>query len=162
MLKVSSRLREGIERMQKAVTGIPDRVPIYAQMSEHSAKLAGESTLKFFSDAETFLRCELAADEYYGLDAPTIHYDCYNIEVESLGAKFIWKEGVFPDVDPSRPLLGSVDDLKSLRPPKMGKDGRMPYVLEINKRLVDLGLSPKIRFCCAFSLAAKLLGTENL
>ncbi len=70
---------EGAARIRKASQGIADRVPVYAQMSHHSARLAGESTIDFFTDAETFLRCELAADVFYKIDAPTIHYDVYNI-----------------------------------------------------------------------------------
>jgi len=161
MLKISPRLREGMERMTKAAGGMPDRVPVYAQMSHHSAKLAGESTFKFFTNAETFLKCQLHADELYHLDSPTIHYDCYNIEAEALGAKLVWATNQFPEVDPASPLMASVDDVEALKPLKMGKGGRMPYVLEINKLLVDLGVPPKIRFCGPFSLAAKLVGFEN-
>jgi uroporphyrinogen-III decarboxylase len=162
MLRVSERLQEGIARMKKASTGIPDRVPVYAQMSHHSARLAGESTYRFFTNAYTFLNCELAADEFYGLDAPTIHYDFYNIEAEAMGAIIIYSVDDYPTIDPRRPLLPSVSDFRKLKSVRMGKDGRMPYVLEINKRLVDVGLSPKVRFCGIFTLAAKLLGYENL
>jgi uroporphyrinogen-III decarboxylase len=38
----------------------------------------------------------------------------------------------------------------------------MPFVLEINKRLVDLGLAPKVRFCGIFTMSARLLGYEKL
>ena len=116
MLKISPRLREGMERMTKAAGGMPDRVPVYAQMSHHSAKLAGESTFKFFTNAETFLKCQLHADELYHLDSPTIHYDCYNIEAEALGAKMIWAKDEWPEVDPMHPLLESLDDFKKLKP----------------------------------------------
>lgn len=161
-MEISLRMREGLERIKKAATGIPDRVPVYAQMSDHSAKLAGESIVGFYTDAKTFLACELAADEFYGFDAPTIHYDCYNIEAEALGAKMIWKENTCPQIDQNNLLLQSVDEFESLGTIRIGKDGRMPYVIEINSRLKDLGISPKIRFCGVFSLAAQLVGLENL
>ena len=153
---------QGLERIKKTMAGIPDRVAVCAQMSHHSAKLAGESTIQFYTDAETFLSCELFADEFYGLDAPTTHYDCYNIEAEAMGAKLTWKDNACPETDPTVPLLSSVGDFENLKAVRIGKDGRMPYVIDINKRLMDSGLSPKIRFCGVFSLAAKLLGLENL
>jgi uroporphyrinogen-III decarboxylase len=162
MLEISARMQEGMVRMKEGAAGIADRVPVYAQISHHSARLAGRSTLQFFSDAKTFLECELRADELYGIDAPTIHYDAYNIESEALGAKLLWEEKQIPSVDTQCPLLRSVDGWKGLRPIKMGRAGRMPYVLEINRRLLDLGLSPKLRFSGLFTLAANLLGLANL
>ena len=162
MPEVSPNMHEGLLRIKEGTAGVADRVPVYAQMSHHSARLAGRSTLQFFADAKTFLECQLAADEFYRIDAPTIHYDTYNIESEALGAKLMWREKEIPSVDTQSPLLGSVDAWRSLRPIKMGWAGRMPYVLEINRRLLDLGLSPKIRFTGLFTLAANLLGLANL
>jgi uroporphyrinogen-III decarboxylase len=118
--------------------------------------------MEFFRDAETFLRCELAADELYQIDAPTIHYDLYNIEAEALGAPLVWREGQIPAFDPRSPLLGSPGDFTSLQSIRIGRSGRMPYVLEINSRLQDLGLEPKIRFTGLFTLAANLMGLQNL
>ena len=162
MLKVTERMKQGMERMRRATTGKPDRVPVYAQLSHHSARLADMSTRSFFTDAETFLRCELEADEFYELDSPTLHYDCYNIEAEALGSRMIWKENEFPEVDPGVPLLSSVENFGKMKPLRPGIDGRMPYVVDINRMTVDLGLPPKIRFCGVFTLASKLLGFENL
>jgi len=151
-----------MRRIKEGTAGVADRVPVYAQVSHHSARLAGQSTLRFFTDAKTFLECELAADQFYGIDAPTIHYDVYNIESEALGAKLIWNERQVPSVDTRNSLLRSVDEWRSLRSIRIGSAGRMPFVLEINRRLMDLGLSPKIRFTGVFTLAANLLGLENL
>ena len=153
---------EGVARMRKGSQGLADRVPVYAQMSHHSARLAGESSIDFFTDAETFLRCELAADVFYEIDAPTIHYDVYNIESEAMGARLIWNEKQIPAIDSHNPLLTSVDAFKSLRPIKMDTAGRMPYVLEINSRLMDMGLAPKVRFTGLFTFAANLLGLQEL
>ncbi len=62
-----------MRRIKEGAAGLADRVPVYAQMSHHSARLAGKSTREFFTDAETFLECQLAADQIYGIDAPTTH-----------------------------------------------------------------------------------------
>jgi uroporphyrinogen-III decarboxylase len=131
-------------------------------MAHHSAGLAGETTYDFFTNAEVFLRSELFADEFYGFDAPTISYDCYNIEAEAMGAKLLFNEDEVPEVNPQRPLLRSVSNYTKLKVPKPGKSGRMPYVLEINDRLIDIGLAPKIRFCGIFTLVCKIMGYENL
>jgi uroporphyrinogen-III decarboxylase len=155
-------LREGLRRMQSARSGKPDRVPVYAQISHHSARLRDESTYRFFTDARTFLDCELYADEFYGIDAPTIHYDCYNIEVEAMGVELVFAENEYPAVDPLHPLLRRARHHTEIGGVHMGRSGRMPYVLEINRRLMDLGLAPKIRFCGIFTMAAKLLGYERL
>ena len=162
MLEISPSMHEGMLRIKEGTAGVADRVPVYAQISHHSARLAGVSTLQFFTDAQAFLECQLAADQIYGVDAPTIHYDVYNIEAEALGAKLIWKEKEIPSVDTREAFLRSVDGWRTLHPIKIGSAGRMPFVLEINRRLVGLGLSPKIRFTGLFTLAANLLGLTNL
>ncbi len=162
MLQLSPRLRDGMARMKLAATGKADCIPVYAQMSHHSAKLAGESTRRFFTDAQTFVRCQLHADDFYQLDSPTIHYDCYNIEAEAMGAPLLWEPDQCPEVDPARPLLSSAGACKSLARIRMGEAGRMPFVLEMNRILADLGVPPKPRFCGVFTLAAKLMGFERL
>ena len=74
----------------------------------------------------------------------------------------MWKENEFPEVDPEHPLLLGSDDYGKLKSIRLGKDGRMPYVIDINRMTMDLDLPPKIRFCGVFTLTAKLLGFESL
>jgi len=38
----------------------------------------------------------------------------------------------------------------------------MPFVMEVYKRMVDMGLNPALRFCAPFSLAANIRGVSNL
>ena len=156
------RLREGAARTKQGAQRVADRVPVYAQISHHSARLLGESSIDFFRDAETFLRCEFAADALCEIDGPTLHYDVYNIESEALGARLVWHEKQIPAVDPQNPILSSPDGYGTLRPIRMGETGRMPYVLEMNSRLMDLGLAPKVRFTGLFTFAANLLGLQQL
>ena len=54
---ISPSLQEGMLRIKEGTAGVADRVPVYAQVSHHSARLAGKSTLQFFTDAEMFLEC---------------------------------------------------------------------------------------------------------
>jgi len=155
-------MSERMLRLRKAAVGKADCVPVTAQISHHAARLASETTEQFYTDAETFLACELHAAELYELDSIPTHYDLYNIEAEALGASLIWKQNETPEADPSHPLLRSVDGWRKLRGLRIGEAGRMPFVLEINRRLIDMGLAAKVRFCGPVTLAAKLLGLEKL
>ena len=151
-----------MERLAAAAVGKADCVPVTAQVRHHAARLAGKSTQDFYTDAATFLDCQIHATELYQLDSLTTHYDFYNIEAEALGQTFVWNENAAPEADPTRRLLQSAADWRKLKPVKMGQAGRMGYVLEINQRLIDLGLSPKIRFCGPVTLASKLMGLDEL
>ncbi len=64
-------------------------------------------------------------------------FDFYNIELEALGQKLIWRDRSEPDVDTSEPLIKSEEDFGRLRPPRPGVDGRMPFVLESYRRYAD-------------------------
>ena len=149
-------------RLKQAATGRADCVPVTAQISHHAARLAGAATRAFYTDAETFLACQFCAIEQYQLDSLTTHYDFYNIEAEALGAPMVWPPDEAPEADPANRLLASVDDWRKLKPIRTGQAGRMPFVLEINRRLVDMGLAAKVRFCGPVTLAAKLLGLDDL
>ena len=62
-----------------------DRIVIGAQSNDHSAQLAGISSKRFFTDADTFARVQLLVSEYYRVDAPINFWDVYNVEAEALG-----------------------------------------------------------------------------
>ncbi len=155
-------MRERMARLKQGIAGKADCVPACAQISHHAARLAAETTRDFYTDAEVFLACQLHAAELYELDSVPTHYDLYNIEAEALGAPMVWHEDQAPEADPARRLLQSVGDWRKLKAVSLGQAGRMPFVLEINHRLMDAGLAPKVRFCGPFTLAAKLLGLEKL
>ncbi|MHC4563170.1 MAG: uroporphyrinogen decarboxylase family protein [Planctomycetota bacterium] len=160
-LTVSPAMRDRMARLKRGLAGKADCVPVHAQISHHAARLLGQSTRAFYTDAETFVRCQLHAGDFYQIDSVPTHYDLYNIEAEALGAPMVWQNGLAPEVDPERRLLASVEDWRKLKPVRIGQAGRMPFVLEINRRLADLGLSAKVRFCGPVTLAAKLLGVNE-
>jgi len=54
-----------------------DRIVIGAQSNDHSAHLAGVSSKRFFTDADTFARVQLLVTEYYQIDAPINFWDVY-------------------------------------------------------------------------------------
>jgi len=161
-MELSSRMREGLVQVEKAGRGEADYVPVSAQLASHTIHLTKVNAREFLTNPELFVRLHLLASEYYELDTPSMYYDLYNIEAEALGQKLIWPEGEFPEIEAKRQLVQSPADLDRLRPPDPAKDGRMPVVREIYKRLTGLGYSPAIRFCAPFSLAANVRGLTGL
>ena len=63
------------------------KIIIGAQSNDHSAHLAGVSTKRFFTDADTFAHVQLLVTEYYRLDVLSNFWDVYNVEAEALGQK---------------------------------------------------------------------------
>lgn len=155
-------LPETRERIDRNLRGEVDAVPVMAQINEHVASLYGGDMRAYYTDAASFVEMNLAVFEYYGFDLPGFFYDIYNIEAEALGQAMNWEAGRMPDIDRGSPLVREHSDLDRLRPPDFRKSGRMPYVLELSRRYVDLGLPLRLRFCSPFSLAANLRGIENL
>jgi uroporphyrinogen-III decarboxylase len=161
-LTLTSAMRDRIARLKAGVAGCADCIPITAQLRHHAATLAGVSAREFYTNAETFLATQFAAWERYELDDLSTHFDLYNIEAEALGAPMTWCDDAAPEADPARRLLTSIDDWTTLRAPVIGRAGRMPYALEINDRLMELGLPAKVRFCGPVTIAAKLMGLDEL
>lgn len=159
---ISERMRNGLRQLELAFQGDSDYVPVTAQLGAHTIRLTGVDEQLFWSDASVFLNSHLLASEYYELDGPSTYYDLYNIEAEALGQKLIWLPGEFPEIDRNDQLIKEPADLDRLRPPDPYKDGRMPFVMEVYKRMVDISLNPALRFCAPFSLAANVRGISNL
>ena len=159
---ITERMREGAALLQQAMIGRADRVPVVAQIGAHTTRLTGRSIREFMSDPDLFIRTHLQVSEYYNLDAPSFFYDLYNIEAEALGQSLVWLEGEFPEIKAGDMLIKEPADLDRLRPPRPEKDGRMPFIIEIYKRMTDLGLPVQLRFCAPFSLAGNVRGLSNL
>ena len=139
------------------------RVPVGAQSHDHSAQLAGIPFKKFFTDAATFARVQVLVSEYYGVDSVINFWDVYNVEAEALGQAVEYDPGGIPDVDRTRPLIASPSDLDRIRPPDPRNSGRMPWVMEINRILLDLtGKIERTYFTAPFSLAVNIRGYENI
>jgi hypothetical protein len=94
--------QEGIRRFQTALDGIPDRVPVYAQLHEFAMKEIGAGAKEFYTNAELLVTGTLEIHEKYGIDVPMIDYDVYNIEAEAIGQAMKYSETDMPDVDRSR------------------------------------------------------------
>jgi uroporphyrinogen-III decarboxylase len=155
--------QEGANRLDDAMKGIPDRIPVYAQMHEFTMHELGIPAKMFYTTPEILTPATLEIAERYGIDVGFVDYDVYNIEAEALGQKVVFFENHIPDVDRSTPLITGPDDLDKIRTPDFDAAGRFAKVIEMHSIYVELtGLPPVLQFCAPFSLAANIRGVENL
>lgn len=156
-------VKEGFKRLEMALTGIPDRVPVFAQVHELAMKESGLDAGEFFSSAQALVSSILSTVHKYDLDVPFLDYDIYNIEVEAIGQKIIYSRHHPPDVDRTDPLIKSWNDLKKIKKPDFTSDGRFPMVVEMNTLYREsIDQDPTLNFCAPFSMAANVRGMENL
>ena len=163
--KYFSSFQKGVRRYQNALDGIPDRVPVCAQLHELAMKESGAGAREFYTHAELLVTATLEAHEKYGIDVPIIDYDVYNIEAEAIGQEMKFSETDMPDVDRTRPLIRDRDDLKKIRTPDFDSQGRFVQVIEMNhifRKLIGGAIEPTLNFCAPFSLAANIRGLEPL
>jgi len=143
--------------------GVPDRVPVYAQMHEFVMKELGVDGKSFYTTPEILVSGTLEICERYGIDVGFLDYDVYNIEAEAIGQRIIYSDKGMPDVDRACPLIRDRDDLKKIKTPDFNSDGRLPAVIEMYstyKRLT--GMDAAMEFSAPFSLAANIRGIEQL
>jgi len=160
-----SSFQIGARRYNAAMNGIPDRIPVCAQMHEFAMKEVGATAEEFYTNARMLVNGTLETHEKYGIDVPVLDYDVYNIEAEAIGQKMKYSQTVMPDVDRSRPMVRDRDDLKKIRTPDFEKQGRFTHVIQMNKlfrKLIGGDTEITLRFCAPFSLAANIRGFEQL
>ena len=147
------------------MAGVPDRVPLLAQLHEFAMKETHAAAREFYSSPELLTVATLKTHAKYGIDVPVLDYDVYNIEAEAIGQAIKYSDTDMPDVDRSRPLIRDRDDLNKVQTPDFESDGRFRQVIEMNKlfrSLIGPGADTTIRFCAPFSLAANIRGIEQL
>lgn len=158
-----SFFQKGAKRLERAMKGVPDRVPVYAQMHEFVMKELGVNGKEFYTTPEILVSGTLEICEKYRIDVAFLDYDVYNIEAEALGQRIIYSDSGMPDVDRSRPLIRDRDDLKKIKTPDFDSDGRLPTVVEIYSIYKKLtGIDAAMEFSAPFSLAANIRGIEQL
>ena len=159
-----SSFQDGVKRFETAMQGIPDRVPVVTQMHEFAMEELGIAAEKFYTTPEILTAGTLEIQNKYGIDVPVLDYDVYNIEAEALGQEVKYSDTDMPDVDRTKPLIRSREDLKKIRTPDFDSDGRFPQVVEMNRIFRKLigGAEITVRFCAPFSLAANIRGLEAL
>jgi len=153
---------DGYERLIAGIYGRPDRVPIVLQPYTYAMAMHGLSARRFFTEPVPFINASRNMAAYFGADSWSPVFDFYNIELDALGQKLIWRENSEPDVDTRSPLVATEGDFRRLKPPAPGKSGRMPYVLESYRRYMDLmGIPPMAYACSPFTMAVLIRGYVN-
>jgi uroporphyrinogen-III decarboxylase len=156
-------VKEGFNRLEMALKGIPDRVPVFAQVHELAMKESGLDAREFFSSPQGLVSAILSTVQKCNLDVPFLDYDVYNIEIEAIGQKIIYSRHYPPDVDRTDPLIKCWNDLKKIQKPDFTSDGRFPMVVEMNTLFREsIGRDPTLNFCAPFSMAASIRGIETL
>ena len=157
------RFQDGAQRLNEALWGIPDRIPVFAQIHEFAMHELGIPAKTFYTTPELLTPGTLEITERYGIDVGFVDYDVYNIEAEGLGQKVVYFEKHVPDVDRMDPLITGPEDLGKILTPDFESAGRFPKIIEIQELYAKLtGLPPSLQFCAPFSLAANLRGVQNL
>jgi len=147
------------------MNGIPDRVPICAQLHEFAMKEVGATAKEFYTNARLLVTGTLEIQQKYGIDVPVLDYDVYNIEAEAIGQKMKYSQTDMPDVDRTQPLIRDRDDLQKICTPDFDNQGRFAHVIEMNKlfrKLIGGDTQISLQFCAPFSLAANIRGFEQL
>jgi len=158
-----SGFKAGLQRLAAAMNGVPDRVPICAQMHEFAMRELRADARDFYTSTRFLPAGYLSVLAAYGIDVPGVEYDVYNIEAEAIGQRIVYSDRHMPDVDRSAPLICSARDLFKIRTPDFNSDGRLRTVVEMYAVYRDLlGEEPVLNFCAPFSLAANIRGTERL
>lgn len=162
--KIYSFLQEGAQRQDAANRGIPDRVPVIAQMPEFARKELSLGPREFYSNPELIAAGTLEIAERFDIDSPYLDFDVYNIEPEGLGMEVFWSDESLPDLNYSQPLIISENDLGKIKTPDFDSVGRFSHVLEMYRQYEKLtgGVLPPFRCSAPFTLAANLRGCTNL
>ncbi len=152
---------EGFARLRQAVSGVPDRVPVTAQLHELAMGWTGVPSTRFFSDASALVDAIFRTAEDFGFDVPNLSYDVYNTEMEAMGHPLEHLPRSTPVLDP-RVVLLPEKRLDRLRRPEAGRDGRMPFVLEVLRLYRErCGVTAGLQFCAPFTMAVQVRGYEQ-
>lgn len=155
--------REGAARYRMAMAGVPDRIPVFAQLHEFAMAQLGVPAQEFYTRPDLLVPGILEVQKRYGIDVPSVGFDVYNIEAEALGQKVVFPERSVPDIDRRQPLIREPSDLERIRTPDFERDGRFQFVCKVQSLFRELtGLEPTLNFCAPFTLAANLRGIERL
>ena len=153
-----------VDRFTKVVMFMePDRLPVFMQIHDHSARVAGVTVKDICTDAKKMLYAQLYAAVKYKFDTPMVFADAYNYEAEALGAKMLFPEDSFPVI--LEPLIKEPSDLDKLDIPDFNKAGRGPYIIESTKLYLEKLGEYALPFSVAsapWSMAVQIRGFNNL
>lgn len=153
------------QRIEALLSGRPvDRTPFCPAVYEHKAALIGVSPSELSRDADLFERAVVREAEIYEPDILTVGCDVYNVEAEAVGCKVSYPDSNDIPAVTGR-VIGPGGDISRLRIPDPLKDGRMPLLLEVGRRIqARFGHERVVRgaLSAPFSIASELVGPTEL
>jgi uroporphyrinogen decarboxylase len=130
---------------------------------EHAAFLIDKTPWEASRDPELIFQGHRAAFEQYRHTPVVVGIDIYNLEAEAYGATIEPPRGTgIPAIE--RPILSSAAELKSLAPLDAERDGRIPMMIDVARRLAAAMPDADVRIPVSgpFSIASNLVGFETL
>ncbi len=127
------REMSSMERVLAVCRGeMPDRVPFVLTSREFGIKCHGMKFSQAYRDPDAYVASQVGLLERFGLDGV---YDiwCTPAVDEAMGAHMLIPEDDSPSVPD--PFLERPEDLNKLQPVDPQKDGRLPYLLEVVRKL---------------------------
>lgn len=154
-----------LQRVQAVLAGeIPDRLPVLPLTCIWVGRQAGMTMDEMYGDATRTAAAHVDAWRRFGYDGCVVSFDTA-VLAEACGAKVIKRPDAQIVVDESQPLLQDLRDVESLEVPDPATAGRMPYWLEVTRRIADQVGDEAFVMGCAdqmpFSLACALRGMNN-
>ncbi len=87
-----------------------DRVPVYPLVTAHAARVAGTPIRDYYTQGDVMARCQLLAQERYGIDFITFFSEV-GLVAEALGSRYYYPDDDLPLLDrPKWNDLGNADD----------------------------------------------------
>jgi len=125
----------GVEYMLNALRGVlSDRVPVTLLVGPFCARFAGLPLKRFLTDAEASAGAQVAFYRRFQPDSLIVVSDVY-LESEALGCELAFPDDELSHVK-SRPL-SDPGDLSRLEVPDPNRAGRLPYYLEVCRRMAS-------------------------
>lgn len=141
---------------------IPDRVPFILCSREFGIKHAGLKYAQCYQDADLYVNSQLKLREEFELDAVWDIWCTPSVD-EAMGAPMVVAEDDPPWIH--EPCVNEREDIKKLRVPDPKTDGRMPYMLDVVRRLKK-AVGPDVPVIAwtspPFRTACMLRGSANL
>lgn len=132
-------------------------------MHEHVMKIKQCEGKELYTNSKLLVEGVIDIYKKYNFSDPGLGYDVYNIEAEACGQDLIYFKDSSPQTAQNEFIIKNRDDLKKLKGIQMGKDGRMPFVINALKLYQKkYGSTPPLQFCAPFSLAVAIYGYEKL
>ena len=124
------------QRVMNTLTGQPvDRIPVFAVLGAYGGKLTNTDLRTLFSDASAYVAGQNALQKEFGFDLVMTAFD-YSVIAEAFGGEVAWSADQVPNM--KRPAARKAAEALSLPLPETSKTGRLPMILEANRKLADL------------------------